>query len=37
VAAFRRVLDRKRPGQIVSLVLLYDNGQQSIENIRLPE
>ncbi len=37
VAAFRRALDRKRPGEIVSLVLVYPSGQQSLENIRLPE
>jgi len=36
VATFRRLMGAKRPGQVVSLVLEYANGQQGIENVRLP-
>jgi S1-C subfamily serine protease len=36
VASFRRLLAAKRPGQVVSLVLEYAQGQQGIENVRLP-
>ena len=37
VTAFRRLVERKRAGQVVSLVLEFNNGQQGIENIRLAE
>jgi serine protease Do len=37
VAAFRRLVERKRAGQVVSLVVEFNNGQQGIENIRLVE
>jgi serine protease Do len=36
VATFRRLLGAKRSGQVVSLVLEYAQGQQGIENVRLP-
>jgi serine protease Do len=35
-ASFRRTLDRKRPGSVVSLVVGFPGGQQSIFNVRLP-
>ncbi|HEX8212847.1 MAG TPA: trypsin-like peptidase domain-containing protein [Longimicrobium sp.] len=37
VATFRRLVERKRAGQVVSLVLEFNSGQQGIENIRLAE
>jgi len=36
VAAFRRVVERKRPGEVVSLHLQFRGGQRSILNVRLP-
>jgi serine protease Do len=37
VADFRRTLERKRPGEVVSLQVRFPRGgQQSIVNIRLP-
>lgn len=35
-AAFRRVLEAKRPGQVVSLGMGFPSGQQGIFNVRLP-
>ena len=37
VAAFRRLVERKRAGQVVSLVLEFNGGSQGIENVRLAE
>ncbi|HYJ79066.1 MAG TPA: trypsin-like peptidase domain-containing protein, partial [Longimicrobiaceae bacterium] len=36
VAAFRRLISRKRPGEVVSLQLQYRAGQGSILNVRMP-
>ncbi|HEX2204248.1 MAG TPA: trypsin-like peptidase domain-containing protein [Longimicrobium sp.] len=36
VAAFRRAMERKRPGEVVSLHLQFRGGQRSIANVRLP-
>jgi serine protease Do len=35
VAAFRRLVERKRAGQVVSLIVEDQSGQQRIENVRL--
>jgi serine protease Do len=37
VASFRRLVERKRAGQVVSLVLEFNGGSQGIENVRLAE
>ncbi|HEY0150947.1 MAG TPA: Do family serine endopeptidase [Longimicrobium sp.] len=37
VATFRRLVERKRAGQVVSLIVEFTNGQQGVENIRLSE
>ena len=37
VATFRRLVERKRGGQVVSLVLEFNGGLRGIENIRLSE
>ncbi|HEX8359107.1 MAG TPA: trypsin-like peptidase domain-containing protein [Longimicrobium sp.] len=37
VASFRRLVERKRAGQVVSLVLEFNGGSQGIENVRLSE
>jgi len=37
VAAFRRATERKRPGEVVSLRVIFPGGENGIINIRLPE
>jgi serine protease Do len=37
VATFRRLVERKGPGQVVSLRVVFNGGQNGIVNIRLPD
>ena len=37
VAAFRRLVERKRGGEVVSLRVVFNEGQNSILNVRLPD
>ncbi|HST61371.1 MAG TPA: trypsin-like peptidase domain-containing protein [Longimicrobium sp.] len=37
VAAFRRAADRKGPGDVVSLRVIFPSGENGILNVRLPE
>ena len=37
VAGFRRAVERKGPGDIISLRLVYPEGENGIVNVRLPE
>ena len=37
VAAFRRAVERKRPGDVVSLRVIFPTGENGILNMRLPE
>lgn len=37
VAAFRRATDRKGPGDVVSLRVIFSTGENGILNVRLPE
>ena len=37
VAAFRRAVERKRPGDVVSLRVVFQTGENGILNMRLPE
>ena len=37
VAAFRRLVERKRPGEVVSLRVIFIRGENGILNVRLPD
>ena len=37
VAAFRRAADRKGPGDVVSLRVIFPSGENGILNVRLPD
>jgi hypothetical protein len=37
VAAFRRLVERKGAGQVISLRVRFPTGESSIINIRLPD
>ncbi|HEU0301019.1 MAG TPA: Do family serine endopeptidase [Longimicrobium sp.] len=37
VAAFRRLVERKRPGEVVSLRVVFIRGENGIVNVRLPD
>ena len=37
VATFRRLLERRRPGEVVSLRVIFPRGENGILNVRLPD
>jgi serine protease Do len=37
VATFRRLVERKRPGEVVSLRVIFPQGENGILNVRLPD